>query len=261
MESTRCDVSGAKIFERRVASLYGAAVPDGFMDGGMRRPRRFPPFTMALIAVNVVIYFTTEWIHWHSQIPVDYYFALQKEGLQQGHVWQLITFQFLHAHLSHPLSWMTLTRFDLPWHLLLNCWAIFVFGPSLEATLGKWRLATLYLLSGIAGGALQVFASVLSYERFGGPVVGASAGVFGLVAAFTSLFPDARMTVLLFFVIPVRMTANRMLTVAGVLTVLGIMFPNRLLGAHVAHMAHLGGLIAGLIIVRSFLRRYRHWQH
>jgi membrane associated rhomboid family serine protease len=89
--------------------------------------------------------------------------------------------------------------------------------------------------------------------------VGASAGVFGLVAAFTSLFPDARMTLLLFFVIPVRMTANRMLTFAAVLTVVGIVFPNWLLGTHVAHAAHLGGLIAGLVIVRLFLRRYRHW--
>ena len=66
------------------------------------------------------------------------------------------------------------------------------------------------------------------------------------------------MTVLLFFVIPVRMTANRMLTVAAVITVIGIVFPNRLLGAHVAHAAHLGGLITGLIVVRVFLRRYRH---
>lgn len=145
-------------------------------------------------------------------------------------------------------------------HLLLNCWMIFVFGPPLEATLGKVRLATLYLLSGIAGGALQVFASILSPAHFGGPdsgVVGASAGVFGLIAAFTSLFPDVRMTLLLFFVIPVRMTANRMLTVAAVITVLGIIYPNWLLGAHVAHAAHLGGLIAGLIVVRVFLRRYR----
>jgi membrane associated rhomboid family serine protease len=212
---------------------------------------------MALIGLNVAIYFITEWLHWHSKFPVNWYFALHKEGLQQGYVWEFITFQFLHAHLLHPLSWATLMRFDLPWHLLLNCWGIFVFSPPLEATLGKLRMAILYVLSGVAGGALQVFASMLSYERFGGPVVGASAGVFGLVAAFTSLFPDARMTLLLFFVIPVRMTANRMLTVAAVITAAGIMYPNWLLGTHVAHAAHLGGLIAGLIFVRLFIRRFR----
>jgi membrane associated rhomboid family serine protease len=157
-----------------------------------------------------------------------------------------------------PLSATTISRLDFPWHLMLNCWGIFVFGPPLERTLGKPRFAILYLLSGVVGGALQILASILSYQRFGGvPVVGASAGVFGLVAAFTQLFPEARMTVLLFFVIPLRMTANRMLTVAALLTVLGITYPNWLLGEHVAHVAHLGGLIAGIIFIRLFMRSFR----
>ena len=65
------------------------------------------------------------------------------------------------------------------------------------------------------------------------------------------------MTLLMFFIIPVRMTANRMLTVAAVITVLGMVWPNWLLGRHVAHAAHLGGLIAGLIIVRVFMRAFR----
>ena len=154
-----------------------------------------------------------------------------------------------------------LTRLDLPWHLILNCWGIFVFGPPLEAVLGRKRLATLYFLSGVVGGALQVFAGLMSPQHFGGLVAGASAGVFGMVAAFTMLFPEARMTLLLFFVIPVRMTANRMLTFAAVLTALGIMFarmfPDWVLGANVAHVAHLGGLITGLILVRVYMRRMR----
>ena len=212
------------------------------MDGGRGGQRRFPPFTVALIALNVAAFLAELWLEARTDVPLEKYGALSLDGLRHGFVWQLLTFQFLHA------GWL---------HLLLNCWGIFVFGPPLEAMLGKARLATLYFLSGVAGGALQVSASIFSYAHFGGPVVGASAGVFGLIAAFTSLFPDARMTLLLFFVIPVRMTANRMLTLAVVLTALGIMFPNWLLGRHVAHAAHLGGLIAGLILVRSFLRRFR----
>lgn len=222
---------------------YGARVSDGFTDGEMGRQRRLPPFTIALIVLNVAAFVLEMWIETRTNFPLEKYGALSLEGLRHGYLWQLISFQFLHA------GWV---------HLLLNCWGIFVFGPPLEATLGKSRLATVYFLSGVAGGALQVFASILSYPRFGGPVVGASAGVFGLVAAFTSLFPDARMTLLLFFVIPVRMTARRMLIVAAVITVVGMMFPNWLLGAHVAHAAHLGGLIAGLVFVRLFMRRFRH---
>lgn len=213
------------------------------MGESLGRQRRLPPFTIALIALSIAAFLLEMWIDQRTNFPLGKYGALSLDGLRHGYLWQLLSFQFLHA------GWV---------HLLLNCWGIFVFGPPLEATLGKSRLATLYFLSGVAGGALQVFASIFSYARFGGPVVGASAGVFGLVAAFTSLFPDARMTLLLFFVIPVRMTANRMLTVAGIITVIGIMFPNRLLGAHVAHAAHLGGLIAGLIFVRLFMRRFRH---
>ncbi len=212
------------------------------MGGDFGRPRRLPPFTIGLIALNVTAFLIELWIESRTNVSLAKYGALSLEGLRQGYLWQFLTFQILHA------GWL---------HLLLNCWAIFVFGPPLEATLGKSRLATLYFLSGVAGGALQVFASLLSYPRFGGPVVGASAGVFGLIAAFTSSFPDARMTLLLFFVIPVRMTANRMLTVAGIITAVGIIFPNKLLGAHVAHAAHLGGLISGLIFVRLFMQRFR----
>ena len=238
-----------KLFEPHHAGLYFPRVSDGLMDDSQGRSRRFPPFTSALIALNVGVFLLELWIERRTNFDLERYGALSLGGLHHGYVWQLLSFQFLHA------GWL---------HLLLNCWGIFVFGPPLEATLGKARLATLYFLSGVAGGALQVFASFLSHKHFGQPVVGASAGVFGLVAAFTSLFPEARMTLLLFFVIPLRMTANRMLTVASVITAagiivtgLGIKLPDWLLGANVAHAAHLGGLIAGLIMVRLFLRRFR----
>jgi len=232
-----------KVFETHLSRLYVPRVSDGFMDGNLGRQRRLPPFTIALIALNFAAFLGELWLEARTNFPLERYGALSLNGLRHGYIWQLLSFQFLHG------GWI---------HLLLNCWAIFVFGPPLESALGKSRVAILYLLSGVFGGALQVVASIWNYPRFGGPVVGASAGVFGLVAAFTSLFPDARMTLLLFFVIPVRMTANRMLTVAAVITAIGIMFPNRLLGAHVAHAAHLGGLITGLIMVRVFLRRFRH---
>lgn len=207
--------------------------------------RRLPPITFALIVINVAIFLYELWLGshglWRQRAFVGRY-ALSLEGLQHGHYWKLISFQFLHG------GWL---------HLLLNCWSIYIFGPPLETILGRTRLATLYLLGGVAGGALQVFGSTLSLERFGGPVVGASAGVFAMVAAFTYVFPEARMTLLLFFVIPVRMTASRLLTVASVITAVGVIQPNWLLGSHVAHAAHLGGLIGGLIMVRLFMRTFR----
>src|SRR6185436_8376203 len=135
------------------------------MGAQMRKPRRFPPFTILLIIINVAIFLVEDRLNLRTRRLWTEYGALSLAGVQHGYVWQFITFQFLHG------GWV---------HLLLNCWMIFVFGPPLEVTLGKRWLATLYLLSGIAGGLLQLTAGILSHERFDHPVVGASAGVFGL---------------------------------------------------------------------------------
>ena len=231
-----------KGFESARARPYVPRVSNGFMDGTGGGRRGVLVCTVALIALNVLAFLAEIYIETRTEFPLAWYGALSLPGVRHGYYWQFLSFQFLHG------GWI---------HLLLNCWGILVFGPPVESVLGKTRAATLYIASGILGGALQVLGSVLSHARFGGPVVGASAGVFGLVAAFTTLFPDAQMTVLLFFFIPVRMTANRMLTIAALITAIGIMFPNRFLGAHVAHAAHLGGLIGGLILVRVFARRPR----
>jgi membrane associated rhomboid family serine protease len=220
----------------------------------MRPQRRMPYATLTLIALNVIIYFLVDWADRHTTIPVEN-LALSREGLQHGRWWELISFQFLHAPLSRPFSVRNLLAI-VPLHLLLNCWGIFVFGPPVEFTIGKRNFWMLYLSSGVAGGLLQIFASVLSHH-FGGPVVGASAGLFGLVAAFTTLYPDTRLTVLVLMVLPVRMTANTMLTVAAALTVIGLIingfWPNLAIN-RVAHAAHLGGLIAGLAFLRWKMR-------
>lgn len=198
--------------------------------------RRIPLLTTILLALNVAIFLVED------RFGLREFGALSVQGIRAGHYWELLTFQFLHA------NWV---------HLALNCWGIFLFGPPVETSLGARRLAWLYLVSGVMGGLLQVIATLLTGKHFSADVVGASAGVFGLVAAFTMLFPDERMTLLLFFIIPVRMTAHRMLTLAAVVTVLGMIYPHWLLGRNVAHAAHLGGLIGGLAMVRLFLWRFR----
>jgi len=211
-------------------------VSNCFIYGYLEGELRLPLVTIGLIAINVFIFLAD------MRLPLSERGALSVNGLRHGHYWQLLTFQFLHA------NWI---------HLLLNCWVTFVFARPIEKFLGPLRLIVMYLVSGVAGGALQIVAWLLTRDIFPHEVVGASAGVFGLVAAFTYLFPDARMTLLLFFVIPVRMTANRMLTVVSIITVLGLVFPNWLLGTNVAHAAHLGGLITGLIFIRLLARRFR----
>jgi len=187
----------------------------------------------------------------------DEYLALSLNGLRHGFLWQFLTFQFLHGGLIH---------------LLVNCWVIYVFGRALEWVLGKSRFYMLYFTSGIAGGVLQMLGAWLWPSHFGGAVVGASAGGFGLVAAFAASNPQHELTMLLFFVVPVKMRAKTLLLVCLVLSGLGIAFPNAIFGANIAHAAHLGGLLAGIAWVKlrwnqeyvrlpweGLIDRWRNW--
>jgi len=85
---------------------------------------------------------------------------------------------------------------------------------------------------------------------FGGPVVGASACAFGLVAAFALIFPERELTMLIFFVIPVHLRAQTLLIISAVLAVAGIAFPMD----NVANAAHLGGMAMGWFFVRKILQ-------
>lgn len=156
--------------------------------------------TVILLIVNALVFLAQLSFTRFSDFPVNQYFALSLWGLHHGYVWQLVTFQFMHG------GWL---------HLLLNCWVIYVFGRELEETLGVKRFLTLYFASGIIGGLLQALAGLLIGGPFARPVVGASAGGFGLVAAFATLYPERPLMLLLFFVIPVNMRAKFLLLFSG----------------------------------------------
>jgi membrane associated rhomboid family serine protease len=160
----------------------------------------------------------------------------------------LVTFQFLHGGLLH---------------LLFNCWAIYVFGRELEEALGVSKFLALYFTSGVIGGLAQAIAGGLAVHfgttawvlRFAGPTVGASAGAFGLLAAFAMLYPERRLMLLLFFVIPVSMRAKFLLLFSGLLALVGILYPV----SNMADGAHLGGMLTGVIFVRYALHWDWHW--
>jgi membrane associated rhomboid family serine protease len=161
------------------------------------------------------------------------YGALSLGGLKKGFVWQLLTFQFLHGGLPH---------------LVLNSIVLYSFGRPLEEFLGKRSFLSLYLLSGFAGGITQVLLGFVS-DRFTGPMVGASAGICGLVAAFALLSPQS--TIYLAFVIPIRAIYFLPLVIA--VTVMLMLIPSN---DHIAHAAHLGGILAGIAWVRVGWRDY-----
>ena len=203
--------------------------------------------TVILLIVNVVA-FLIECVHYGTSprfLPEDY-FALSWDGLKHGYVWQLLSFQFLHANI---------------WHLLFNCLAIYMFGREVELSLGAKRFLILYFSSGVIGGLLQDSAGSLAEifrnsewaRSFAAPTVGASAGAFGLIAAFATLFPERSLTLLLFFIIPVTMRAKFLLLFSGLLAIFGILFPGST--GNMANAAHLGGMLTGIFFIRYAL----HW--
>jgi membrane associated rhomboid family serine protease len=184
-----------------------------------------------IIILNTAIFVVQSILEFYRLFPVAKYFYLSIQGIEQGYFWQLITFQFLHGGV---------------FHLLMNLLGIYMFGRTLEDALGRAGFLRLYLLSGLAGGMLQMVVAFLFPRVFGGAVVGASGGVFGLIAAFATLYPNQPLTMLIAFVIPLEMRAKWLLAILGGLALFGLLVPTD----NIAHAAHLGGLLLGIAYVR-----------
>jgi len=191
--------------------------------------------TVILLCVNVAVFFVQLAVEQFTRFSTGRYLALSLNGLAHGWLWQLFTYQFLHAG---------------PVHLFFNCWAIYVFGHDVEDALSRKSYLTLYLGSGVVGGLFQTLAGLLLGGYHSAPVVGASAAAFGLVAAYAMLFPDRQ--ILLFFILPLR--AKYLLILSALLALYGILRP----GDGIAHAAHLGGMFMGFFFVRYAI--HWHWQ-
>ncbi|MEO7298468.1 MAG: rhomboid family intramembrane serine protease [Verrucomicrobiota bacterium] len=192
--------------------------------------------TTILLAVNVACFLVQNIASYYSRFPVNDYFALSLSGLSHGYAWQLLTFQFMHGGV---------------WHLLFNCFAIYFFGRAMEEALGARSFLKLYFLSGVLGGSLQLVGALILPKHMGSAVMGASAGAFGLIAAYATLFPERSLTMLLFLIIPITIKAKYLLLFSGALAIFGILIPND----NVAHGAHLGGMLVGIFFIR-----WRVWE-
>lgn len=161
------------------------------------------------------------------------------KGFFELEIWRLIAFQFLHANV---------------FHLLLNMIGLFFFGVVVEQYLGRRRLyAAFYLTCGIAGAVLYLLLNLLGFigvplpgalgVGLYTPLVGASAGVFGVLMASAFIAPNS--TLLIFGIIPMKMRTGAYLFVA-------FAFFNLITGGTNAggDAAHLGGAIAGYFFIR-----------
>lgn len=185
----------------------------------------------ALIGINTLLFVLMEVSPAFGDFA-DRVLGLSEGGLAQWMVWQLVTYQFVHAGLLH---------------LVVNMLGLWFAGNILERIFGWRKFVQFYLVCGIVGGIVQL---VLVPGNM--VVVGASGAVCGLVAAFSTMFPQMPITALIFFVIPVRMRAMWLgIIVAGVSLLLLVTgwFGN------IGNGAHLGGAFAGFAMVKLLRRR------
>jgi membrane associated rhomboid family serine protease len=164
-----------------------------------------------------------------------------------GRQWSnVITSMFLHG------SWM---------HLIGNMWFLWLFGNNIEDSMTRPRYVAFYLLSGIAAALAQVLADPSSAV----PMVGASGAISGVMGAYLVLFPRIRVYTLIplgFFITTMALPAWVMLIYWAFLQFAGgLTSVVDEQGGGVAFWAHLGGFVAGVVLVKVFERRDRVLAH
>ena len=144
----------------------------------------------------------------------------------------VLTYMFLHG------DW---------WHLLGNMLFLWVFGDNVEDAMGTIRFTIFYLLAGVAAGLTHVYMNLGSEA----PLIGASGAIGGVVGAYLMLYPRVRMWSLAFMRIPLKLPAY---LVIGAWLATQIFFIVSMIEDGTAWWAHIGGFVAGILLVVIFKR-------
>jgi len=199
-----------------------------------------PVVTKNLIIINGIIWLAQFVLFNRANIDLSGQFGLHFPASEDFRIYQLVTYMFLHDPYSIS-------------HVFFNMFAVFMFGRTLEQVWGPKRFLTYYLVTGIGAGLIQLLIlfirvqAVLPQEMFSmvdSVTVGASGAVFGILLAFGMLFPNAEL-----FIIPFPFPIKAKWFVIGYgLLELFFGVANRS-GDNVAHFAHLGGMLFGIIMI------------
>lgn len=236
--------------------------------GDRLRTRTVPWVNYALIAVNFVAFFYELTLSTHPQAqilrgfvritppPRDVWineWGLIPQQLTQylqspsAHDWRvlerLITSQFIHA------GWL---------HILGNMIFLWVFGDNVEDALGHLRYLLFYLLCGVIAALAQVFVN----RHSPGAIVGASGAIAGILGSYLALYPRASVSVIIpIVIIPffARVQAFWVMLIWFISQVISLAPTANATGGSggVAYAAHIGGFIAGFVLVRLVATRRR----
>ena len=195
-----------------------------------------PMVTIALIVVNALVFFFEISLDAWSRNEFIATYGLVPEHFTAAN---LITSMFLHG------GWM---------HMLGNMWFLWIFGDNIEDILGHAKFLVFYLVCGVAAGLTQVFLT--TDPRI--PTVGASGAIAGVMGAYMLKFPHSRVLTLvtiIFFFTTVEVPAWVMLIYWFVIQftsgVGAIASSHVTQGGGVAFFAHVGGFVAGALLINA----------
>ena len=198
--------------------------------------KNLPIVTKSLLVANIALWLLTVLLQ-RSGVPLVSILGLFNYHSPYFHWWQPLTYMFMHSNFSH---------------LFFNMFAVLMFGPVLEREWGTWKYLIYYIICGLGA----AFTQEVVWSLMGTDVavtIGASGAVFGILLAFGWFFPDVPMFII-FIPIPIR--ARIFVIIYAVIELFaGIA---NISGDNVAHFAHLGGMLFGLILL-VFWRYGSNW--
>ena len=202
--------------------------------------RRFPVVTVLFIATNIVVFFTQVLSPQGLEMSILRMGAIPYEITHFTSIPQiprippfltLLTSMFLHAGM---------------FHLLGNMLYLWIFGNNVEDFLGPAKFILFYILSGLGA----AFTHIAFNPNSQVPMVGASGAIAGVLGGYFLLYPRARVDTLVFLFFFIRVVPVPAAFVLG-FWFLG-QFLNIGLGGGVAWFAHIGGFLAGAVLIKAF---------
>jgi len=213
-----------------------------------------PTMTKNLLIINVLAYLATE-VFKQRGIDLSSMMGLHFFLASDFHVWQFLTYMFLHGGFTH---------------ILFNMFALWMFGSVIERVWGPKKFLFYYIVCGLGAGIVQEIVQYVSYMAQGleaydyvavqgmriptdqyinlWTTIGASGAVYGILLAFGMIFPNERIFI---FPIPVPIKAKWLIIGYFALELFAAV---NSAGDGVAHMAHIGGMVFGYLLIR-------HWRN
>ncbi|MDI6883765.1 MAG: rhomboid family intramembrane serine protease [Hadesarchaea archaeon] len=206
--------------------------------------RRRPILTYSLIIINVAIFVGTLLTGTFDQVNQE--FGMKPAEVLVGqNLRTLFTSMFLHGGILH---------------ILFNMWYLWIFGDNIEDVLGRGKFILFYFGTGLAASFVHAF-SVAGTPSAAIPTIGASGAIAGVLGAYMLLYPWARVRTAIIFFYIIHLVMVPAALMIGFWFVLQVISASVLWAAGatagVAYWAHIGGFIAGVLLILPVWRKLR----